>query len=83
MRNNTKFVNGKDQMKSKLMLVWMAHYNKKKYILTKIQVNVKSDKLIDTVQVLKRHKHNTHTHTHTHTHTQITYSHIQAKMYQS
>ena len=27
MRNNTKFVNGKDQMKSKLMLVWMAHYN--------------------------------------------------------
>ena len=29
MRNNTKFVNGKDQMKSKLMLVWMAHYNKK------------------------------------------------------
>ena len=29
MRNNTKFVNGKDQMKSKGMLVWMAHYNKK------------------------------------------------------
>ena len=29
MRNNTKFVNGKDQMRSKLMLVWMAHYNKK------------------------------------------------------
>ena len=29
MINNIKFVNGKDQMKSKLMLVWMAHYNKK------------------------------------------------------
>ena len=29
MRNNTKFVKGKGQMKSKLMLVWMAHYNKK------------------------------------------------------
>ena len=29
MRKNIKFVNGKDQMKSKLMLVWMAHYNKK------------------------------------------------------
>ena len=28
MRNNTKFVNGKD-VKSKLMPVWMAHYNKK------------------------------------------------------
>ena len=29
MKNNTKFVNGKDQMKSKLLLVWMAHYKKK------------------------------------------------------
>ena len=29
MRKNKKFVNGKDQMKSKLMFVWMAHYNKK------------------------------------------------------
>ena len=31
MRNNTKFVNGKDQMKSKFMLVWMAHYSIKSF----------------------------------------------------
>ena len=35
-------------MKSKLMLVWMAHYNKKNTYKKIIQENEKLDKLIDT-----------------------------------